>query len=210
MAYEILPPELFKKLKYISLGLVYAIFAFWFLLNGPSVFDYWDANWTYSIIFYIIGVCIFLTVIEKLPTDLKKPVGESFFGFLIGFPLFTVIFMLMSDAGLWFQNLTPLPTHMILPTMVYQIGIVAASEATIFRSAIFRTFHKINPYVGYFVASALFAGFHYAAYGGSFSLTLIAFCMGLILAYLVEKYNIGVAVGFHSAWNCIIIIGWLS
>ncbi len=33
----------------------------------------------------------------------------------------------------------------------------------------------------------------------------IAFALGLVLAYLTEKYNIGVAIGFHAAWNCLIV-----
>jgi len=194
-----------KKAKYITFGIGYAIFVFWMLLNGEAFLGYWEDSWTYSILFYLVGVSIFLSVAEKLPIDLKKPIPESIYGFLIGFPLFTVIFFVVAQSGLYFQGIVPLPSHMVVPVIVYQVGIVAVSEEIIFRGVIFRLFYKINPYFGYLVSSALFAGFHWAAYGGSYQLMLIAFAMGLILAYLTEKYNIGVACGLHSSYNAFVL-----
>ena len=94
---------------------------------------------------------------------------------------------------------------MVVPVIIYQVGIVAVSEEIIFRGIIFRLFYKINPYFGYLVSSALFAGFHWAAYGGSYQLMLVAFSFGLILAFLTEKYNLGVAIGMHSSYNCLIL-----
>jgi len=191
-----------KKAKYITLGIAYAIFAFWMLLNGEAFLGYWEESWTFSILFYLLGVTAFLGIAEKLPIDLKKPVSDSIFGFLIAFPLFTIIFFVIAQSGLYFQGIVPLPPHMVIPMLVYQIGIVACSEEIIFRGSIFRLLHKINPYLGYFGSSAIFAGFHFAAYGGSYQLMLIAFAMGIILAFLTEKYNIGVSIGFHAAYNC--------
>jgi len=193
-----------KKAKYITLGIVYAIFVFWMLLNGEAFLGYWETNWTFSILFYLVGVSIFLGIVEKLPPDLSKPVSDSIFGFLIAFPLFTVAFFLIAQSGLYFQGIVPLPPNMVVPNIIYQIGIVSISEEIIFRGVIFRVFHKINLYVGYFGSSALFAVFHYAAYGGSVQLMLVAFALGLFLAYLTEKYNIGAAVGFHAAFNCFV------
>ena len=194
-----------KKAKYITLAIVYAIFVFWFLINGEGVLEYWEPNWTYSILFYMVGVAIFLSIAEKLPIDLKKPASESIYGFLIAFPLFTVIFWCIAQSGLYFQGIAPLPPHMVIPILIFQIGIVSASEEIIFRGVVFRLLHKINPYLGYLGSSALFAAFHWSAYGGSYQLIFIAFAMGLILAYLTEKYNIGVACGFHAAYNCFLL-----
>ena len=194
-----------KKAKYITFAVVYAIFAFWLLLNGEAFLGYWGANWTYSILVYLVGVSIFLGIAEKLPIDMKRPASDSIFGFLIAFPLFTVIFFAIAQSGLYFQNIIPLPTQMVIPVIIYQVGIVAVSEEIIFRGVIFRLLHKINPYVGYFGSSALFAVFHFAAYGGNYSALLIAFAMGLILAYLTERFNIGVAIGMHSAWNAFLL-----
>ena len=194
-----------KKAKYITLSIVYTIFVFWMLLNGEAFLGYWESSWTFSILFYLLGVTAFLSVAEKLPVDLKKPVSDSIFGFLIAFPLFTVIFFVIAQSGLYFQGIVPLPSHMVVPTIIYQVGIVAASEEIIFRGVIFRLFHKINPYLGYFGSSALFAVFHWAAYGGSYPALLIAFAMGIILALLTKYFNIGVAIGLHSSYNAFLI-----
>jgi len=203
---EIIDSSYFKKkAKYITFAVVYAIFAFWLLLNGEAALGYWEANWTYSILVYLVGVSIFLSIAEKLPIDMKRPASDSIFGFFIAFPLFTVIFFVVAQSGLYFQNIIPLPTGMVIPTIVYTVGIVAVSEEIIFRGVIFRLLHKINPYVGYLGSSALFAVFHFAAYGGNYSVMLIAFAIGLILAYLTERFNLGVAVGFHAAYNCFIL-----
>ena len=94
---------------------------------------------------------------------------------------------------------------MVIPVIIYQVGIVAVSEEIIFRGVIFRLLHKINPYVGYFGSSAIFAVFHWAAYGGNYSALLIAFAMGIIFALLTKYFNIGVAIGCHAAVNCMIL-----
>lgn len=203
---EVIDVEYFrKKAKYIAIGIVYAIFAFWLLLNGESTFGYWDSNWTYSILIYLVGVSIFLGIAEKLPIDLKKPVSDILFGFLIAFPLFTVIFWAIAQSGVYFQGIIPLPSNMVIPVIIYQVGIVSVSEEIIFRGVIFRLLHKINPYAGYFGSSALFAVFHWAAYGGAYEYLLIAFVIGIILAYLTERFNLGFAVGFHAAYNCMVL-----
>ena len=194
-----------KKAKYITLALAYVIFAFWFLLNGEGALGYWDSGWTYSILLYLLGVVAFLAIAEKLPDDLKKPISDSVYGFLIAFPLFTVIFWCIAQSGLYFQDITPLPAYMVIPVIIYEVGIVAASEEIIFRGVIFRLFHKINPYLGYFGSSALFAVFHWAAYGGSYPALLFAFAMGIFLALMTKYFNLGVAVGCHAAINCIIL-----
>lgn len=194
-----------KKAKYITLGIAYAIFAFWLLINGEGIFGYWDSSWTLSILFYLLGVTVFLAIAEKLPDDLKKPFSDSFYGFLIAFPLFTVLFWCIAQSGVYFQNITPLPPYMVIPVIIYTVGIVAASEEIIFRGVIFRLFYKINTYLGFFGSSALFAVYHLAAYGGSYPALLIAFAIGIILALLTKYFNIGVAIGFHAAWNCMIL-----
>lgn len=205
------PSYIKKKAKYITLAIVYAIFAFWMLLNGEAFLGHWEGSWTLSILFYLVGVSLFLSIAEKLPTDLNKPISDSVFGFLIAFPAFTVVFWIIAQSGLYFQNIVPLPSYMVVPNIIYQTGIVATSEEIIFRGVIFRIFYRIRineddpPYIAYFVSSGLFAVFHYASYGGSFSAMFIAFIIGLLLAYLTEKYNIGTAIGFHASWNCFVI-----
>jgi len=203
---EIIDPAYFrKKAKYITIGIIYVIFAFWMLLNGEAFLGYWNPSWTPSIIIYLLGVVAFLGYAEKLPVDLKKPVSDSIFGFLIAFPLFTVVFFAIAQSGLYFQGIEPLLPYMIIPTIIFQVGIVASSEEIIFRGVIFRLFHKINPYLGYLGSSVLFAVFHWAAYGGSYPAMLTAFSMGIIMCLLTKYFNIGVSISFHAAFNCFVL-----
>ncbi len=200
-----------KKLKYITFGLSYAIFGFWFLINGESVLGYWNESWTWQILIYILGVAVFLAVLEKLPDEIKdtKREGKSFQdnirGFLISFPLFSVIFILFRDSGIWFQNLSTLPVYMVVSHIIFQTGIVATSEEIIFRGVIFTSFSKVHRIIGYLGSSFIFAVFHYNAYGGSINLMIVAFLLGLVLAFLVHMKNLGYAIGFHSAYNCFVI-----
>ena len=199
--YFIIPPEDIKKLKKISLLLIYALFTYWLLLNG-SALENWEGGWTTSILFYMVGVSMFLDISDKIPDKLKTPLAESIIGFLFGFVGFTVLFIGLHDMGWWFQGGHPLPANQIIPTLIFQGFIVSFSEEIIFRGIIFRYLYTINVPVAYIGSSAIFAVFHFAAYGGSVALMLIAFAMGLLLCYLVDRFNLGVAWAFHFAYNC--------
>ena len=200
-----------KKLKYITFGLGYAIFGFWFLLNGEAVLGYWDANWTSQILIYIVGVALFLAILERLPDEIKDTTrkGKSFqdniAGFLVSFMVFTIIFILLRDAGIWFRHSTALPSYMIISHLIFQIGIVATSEEIIFRGVIFTSLSKIHIIAGYLAQSFLFAIFHYGAYGGSIEAMFTAFILGILMTLLTHKLNLGYAIGFHGAYNSMMI-----
>lgn len=198
--YEIISPKRKRKQQYIAFGLVYAIIAFALLINAETLFDYWDSSWTYTTLFYIVGVAIFLASAEKLPEDLRKPAVQSIYGFLLATPLFMVGFIVLQLAGILVVG-SKMPVYLIIPTFIFQLCIVATSEEIIFRVALFRALYRIRWYVAYIGSSLVFGGFHYAAYGGGINSIFFAVMMGFIFAILADKVNLGVAISFHFVWN---------
>ena len=195
-----------RNLKKISLLLIYAIIAFYFLVNGEGTFDEWGTSWTWTTIIYILGVSIFLSVQEKLPKELEAPIVKSAIGFLASFLLCTILFIVVKDTGVYFVNVQPLPIKQILPILVFQLCIVVISEEIIFRGVVFGYFYKqFNWIIGMFVSAIAFSLFHLAVYQGSIGALMTAFLMGLIFAYCVHRWNIGVAIGIHFAWNAFVL-----
>ena len=198
--YKIISPERKRKNQYVAFGLVYAIISFYLLTNGERLFEYWDSSWTYTTLFYMGGVAIFLAAAEKLPEDLRKPAVQSIYGFLIATPAFMLGFIVLEMAGILVVG-SRMPAYLILPTFAFQLCIVATSEEIIFRAAIFRALYRIRWYVAYIGSSLLFGGFHWAAYGGDVNSILFAVLMGFVFAFLADQINLGVAISFHFCWN---------
>jgi membrane protease YdiL (CAAX protease family) len=198
--YEIISPKRKRKQQYVAFGLVYAIIAFAILINAETLFDYWDSSWTYTTLFYMVGVAIFLASAEKLPEDLRKPAIHSIYGFLIATPAFMLGFIGLQQAGILVVEYR-MPVYLLLPTFAFQLCIVATSEELIFRVAVFRALHRIRWYFAYIGSSLLFGVFHWAAYGGNVQLVLFAVVMGLLFAFIADKINLGVAVSLHFVWN---------
>lgn len=198
--YEIISPKRKRKQQYVAFGLVYAIISFALLTNGEKLFEYWDSSWTYTTLFYMGGVAIFLAVAEKLPEDLRKPAIQSVYGFLTATVVFMLGFIALQKAGILVVG-SRMPVHLILPTFAFQLCIVAASEEIIFRAALFRALYRIRWYVAYIGSSLLFGGFHWAAYGGDVYSILFAIMMGFVFAFLADQINLGVAISLHFCWN---------
>lgn len=194
-----------RKLKNITFLLLYSLFAFYFLVNGPGLFDEWNTGWTTTTIVYLVGVSLFLGLQENLPRELEASVDKSILGFSLAFLSATLIFIILYDLGWLFQNVTSMPLAKIPAHMVYQLVIVVASEEIIFRGVIFRYFFQFGLWTSIMVSSVFFALFHYAAYSGSLLSMGIAFLMGILLSYCVYRWNIGVAIGLHYAWNAYVL-----
>jgi len=194
-----------KNLEKITFILIYALFAFFFLINGEGLFDDWGQNWTWTTIIYLVGVSVFLGIEEKLPTDLKSPVFHSVIGFGLAFIIATIIFTILHDANLLFSDISPMPMGRIPATFIYQLVIVVCSEEIIFRGVVYSYIRKFSFYLAVFLSSAIFAVFHFVAYQGSWSAMMMAFLIGIILALCLEKWNLGVSVGVHFAWNAFIL-----
>lgn len=198
--YQIIAPERKRKQQYVAFGLVYAILAFCLLTNAEHLFDYWDSSWTYTTLFYIVGVAIFLASVEKLPEDLRKPAAQSIYGFLFATPVFMLGFIALEMAGILVVR-SRMPVYLILPTFAFQLFIVATSEEIIFRAAIFRALHRVRWYIAYIGSSVIFGAFHWAAYGGDVYSVFFAVMMGFIFAVLADQFNLGVATSLHFVWN---------
>lgn len=199
-----------KNLKKVTFILIYALFAFYFLVNGEGLFDRWDEGWTYSTIIYLVGVSLFLSIQEKIPEDLEskkkgKTIASQLVGFSLAFLIATGIFILLYDAGVFFQDVEPSPSKMIPALVVYQLVIVCASEEIIFRGVLYKYFRMLGVYPAVLISSIIFAVFHYFAYSGSVQALGMAFVMGCIFALCVERWNLGVSIGLHFAWNAFIL-----
>jgi len=212
--FKLIPAKEKKKLRNVTLLFIYSIFAIFFLINGGGLFSEWDASWTVTTLIYLVSVCTFLVVSEKLPKkeedyidkQFEQPISKSIIGFCFTFPIVTILFILIKDSGLYFQNLAPMPLYLITATIIYQLVIVVSSEEIIFRGVIFRWLYRFHWIIAWVGSAALFALFHIAVYGGSVSNLFIAFLMGIVLAWAVDRWNLGVAISIHFAWNIFLLV----
>ena len=189
----------------VSFLFIYALFAFYFLINGEGIFKEWNNTWTYTTIIYLTGVSLFLGIQSKLPAEFEKPVVNSVIGFCLCFAMATCLFLVLRDANVLFGEVEALRTDEILGMFVYQMVIVCASEEIIFRGVIYRILRRIGFYQAVFISAFIFSVFHLIAYNFNVSAMMIAFLMGIILAFCVEKWNLGVSIGGHLAWNCMVL-----
>jgi len=194
-----------NKLKKISILIFYAIFAFYFLVNGEGLFAEWDENWTWTTIIYLIGVTLFLGIQEELPKELETPFVDTAIGFMGSFIFTTFVFWVLYDAGIMFTNIQPLPISLIVPTLLFQLVIVVSSEELIFRGIILRYFYQYNLYIAIFVSAFLFSLFHLAVYQGDLGSLGFAFVLGILFAVVTIRWNIGIAIGLHFAWNAMVL-----
>lgn len=220
--YQIIPQKIDKKvLKNITFLIIYSFFAFFFLINGSGLFSEWETSWTTATMVYLIGVAVFLVASEKLPKRSEKyidkefeaPLTKSLIGFCFAFAIATLLFIVIKDLGLYFRNVVPMPVHKIPATLAFQLVIVCASEEIIFRGITFRWLYiigeRLNVKYGWLLAwlgsAFIFAIFHWTAYGGAVENLLIAFLMGVVLAWAVDRWNLGVSAGIHFAWNAFVL-----
>ena len=203
-----------RNLGKVTLLVIYSLIAFAFLVNGEGLFSAWETNWTLNAIIYILGVALFLSVIEELPRELKSSFIDNLKFFSASAILTLIILLVVRDFGLMFQDTSPMPYHLIIPNMAFQLIIVATSEEIIFRGVIFgylydrfqlRSENKYGWIIPYFGSSIIFALFHYAVYGLDPINMLMLFTMGLVFAYTVDRWGLGASIGVHWIWNCMAI-----
>lgn len=190
-----------KKIRDITFLIFYAIFAFYFLVNGQGIFRQWDTGYTLTTLIYMVGVAVFLSIREQIPSNLEKPLNKSIMGFMGSFISMTIAFTIIKDLGLYFNNISEMPIAEIPFTLVYQLVIVVASEEIIFRGILLEEFHQIHWLFAVFGTAMIFSLFHLVAYGGNIGSMSIAFVLGIIFALCVYRWNIGVSMGVHFAWN---------
>jgi len=200
--------------KVIFLGL-YALVAFWFLVNGEGVFTSWGTSWTFNAIIYLLGVSLFVSTLEdEFPVELRTSLPRT----ITYFSLFSIgsliVLLVIQDFGLLFTGSAVMPYHLVLANMTFQLVIVASSEEIIFRGVVFgylydrfklRSDKQLGWVIPYLLSAFIFAFFHFAVYGLNLSNMIIVFLMGLVFAYLVERWGLGASIGVHWIWNCMAI-----
>jgi len=195
----------------VTFLIIYSLVAFWFLINGETLFTQWGTSWTFNAIIYLLGVTLFISTVDDFPDELKATAPRT----LTYFSLFSLgmllLLLIMQDFNIFFTKGSPMPYHQVLANMIFQLLIVASSEEIIFRGVIFgylydrfklrsdATYGWVIPYV---VSAFIFALFHLAVYGPDITNMLIVFTMGLVFAYVVERWSLGASIGIHWIWNC--------
>ena len=56
-----------KNLGKVTVLIIYAFVAFYFLVNAEGLFSAWETNWTFNAVIYVLGVTLFLVVLDELP-----------------------------------------------------------------------------------------------------------------------------------------------
>jgi membrane protease YdiL (CAAX protease family) len=165
---------------------------------------------------YLIGVGVFLGLDERVPRELGSDqyrsvhsIYDVFIGFSITVLICFIFFISLYVMGVFFQGVSAPENKYILPTFIYQLVIVVASEEIIFRGIIFRYFrdllytgrHERLPVMAIFIQGLIFSVFHVTAYSFDFGSLVFALLMGWFLGYCVYRWNIGVALAVHFMWN---------
>ncbi len=206
-----------KNLGKVALLIVYSLVVFWFLVNAESIFTPWETSWTFNAIIYILGVTLFLSVIDELPKELKSSAKDNLIYFSGACLITLFVLLVVKDFGLLFQNIPQMPYHLIPANVTFHLVIVSPSEEIIFRGVIFgylydhfklrpeRQSNEVKKYgwiLPYFISSLIFALFHYGVYGLDLVNTVTIFAMGLVFCYAVERWGLGASIGVHWIWNC--------
>jgi len=194
-----------KNLRKISFLLIYSIIVFYFLINGQGLFKEWNDSWTWNTIIYLVGVTLFLSIQEKLPDELESPINSHLVYFCLSFLICTVVFTVLYDYGVFFQDIAPMASNKIPAYFIFQLVVVCTSEEIIFRGVIYRYLRRYWYIPAIIVSSIIFAVFHWMAYSGNIGALMIAFLMGCVLALAVEKWNLGASIGIHFAWNSFVL-----
>jgi len=207
-----------RRLQKITFLIIYAVIAYYLLINGEGLFQNWNQSWVFTTIIYLLGVSFFLAIDEKIPHELdnentrsKHNIWNILIGFGLTFLIFIILFWFLRDIGWYFTGITPKPAKYFLSETMFQLIIVVCSETIIFQVILFRYFkdlmehHKKLPVVSMVLSAFLFSLFHLAVYQFNIGSLMFAFLMGLFLVYCVHRWNIGVPIAFHWVWNCTVL-----
>ena len=142
---------------------------------------------------------------KKLVEDSTEKVENSVMKYVTGFfSCFLLMTVLSLVGALQFGKISP---DLIWPTIIMQICVVACAEELMFRGVILS-------YLGIIASSAIFAMWHFYAYGiiwynlpaePNYISLVIAFIFGCILGWLVvyqsKRFGLIGAVAAHACYN---------
>jgi len=189
------------KTSFIFILIVIEIY---FFINGRAHFSAWDETYGQLITIYLLMVVVFLLWSgRKTKQQMNKPLNESIGGF-VGFFIATYFF-LAAATYLSGDTISVMARELFWPTVIVQVCVVATSEELMFRGVLLEKF-------GIIVSSVLFALWHAYAYGVMYYMPdvvgietivaiLLAFCMGIILAFVAKKWGLSSAIAIHACYN---------
>jgi len=193
-----------KRISRTSFIFILVFIEIYFFVNGRAHFPDWDDTYGNLIMVYLIMVMIFLLWSgRETKEEINRPLHQSMGGF-VGFFIATyfILFVITSLSG---TVITPIAPELFWPTIIVQVCVVATSEELMFRGVLLEKF-------GVLISSAAFAIWHAAAYGVIFYMPeaitidalvsiLVAFFMGILLAYVAKKYGLASSISIHACYN---------
>ena len=199
--------KLFEKVPFLFI-LLFIATLFW--VTGSAFFENWSNTYEKTIAIYIGLLVIFLFFArERLVKVIKESSETGIPKFVLAFfGTFALMIPLIRMGVIAGGKISP---DLILPTLIIQICVVAASEEIIFRGVVL-------DYAGIWVSAIIFGVYHSAAYGilwynlaPEANLTALGFAIvfGLILGVLAKYYKkqVGISgcVGIHACYNLAIL-----
>jgi membrane protease YdiL (CAAX protease family) len=201
----------FTQLPFIFILIIVAIFV---MINGKSLFEEWDANYTNVILIYLVMLGSFLLWAgPRVEKQIKTPLQTAIRPFLLGF---IVTFFVM--LALIYSKIFSPPAFnpgIFWQTVILQFCVVATAEELMFRGVMLDFFSKKSPIFGIAFSSFLFMIWHSVAYSilwyklslgdiNIYSLA-IAFLFGIIMCLVVRKYGLMAAISGHATYNLAIL-----
>jgi len=187
----------------------------YFYANGKAHFENWSSTYGQLITVYLMMTIIFLLWAgRRTQEQLKKPIKDSAFAFVLFFIGTYIVLYIVSQSG-FISTGTTLPRGMFWQTVMMQICVVATSEELMFRGVLLE-------YTGIIVSSILFAIWHSYAYQIiwyqldlatlNYGAIIFAFVMGIILAYVAKRREWGLpaSIGIHAAYNLVVVGAFIT
>jgi membrane protease YdiL (CAAX protease family) len=206
---------------------VCVMIAYFFMANGPSMFEGWSTNYTALVSVYMsmmVGFVVWaIFTRSKIQEEIKKPIRKSIPAFVQSL-LITYLIM----AFLIYIGILSVPEFSSLtywPQVILQFCVIATAEEVMFRGIILDALSRKNEKFGIVFSSLLFAIWHSTAYSIlwykaslgtiNFSSLFISFIFGITMAFVVRgivisKYKLkpqglSAAVASHAVYNLAVL-----
>jgi membrane protease YdiL (CAAX protease family) len=185
-------------------------------INASAVLENFprDTAWLYMCIPLFLMVYSQRAEEEVKTVSLWTSLKHALAGFWLTYAAAALVFIVLLEA-----ELGTTPRANMMSMIVLTILFVAPSEELMFRAMLPKYLEGVfvgMPWVAWLLSQATFAGFHFAAYGGSVPSMVIAFIVGMVwlaaykwtprLGWLKskERLGLGFTIGSHAAYNLVV------
>ena len=196
----------FKTIGYSLFGMLLAVivsqifFSLFLVTAFPGIeYSIWFETLLISIPFYLVGVPVFLAIINKVPSQEKRPKKN------LSFKQMIVLFFVSMGATYVFnfvgniinqiiegikgsEVINPLDTVInlsnIVPLIIVVVILTPIIEEFVFRGVLLDKLRRFGDKTAIIFTALVFGLFH-----GNFSQFFYAFALGLIFAYITIKTN---------------------